>query len=103
MRGGCVALRGKLLQVGFFTKNVGEALMSRFVRSLRVLSLPSFKFGSALTPCGSPDVGSGDSLSCLFENLGFVRINCCAAIRGAVRTRWCLGGGRLSDRHFTGL
>lgn len=103
MRGECVALRGKLLQVRFVTQNTGETLVSRLVRTLRVLSLPPFKFGSALIPCGFPDVGSRDSLSRLFENLVYVRINRSAPIRGGVRTRGCLGRHGLANRFLNGL
>ena len=81
MRGVCVGLRGKLLEMRFLgKKNAREAVTSRFVRPFGVVSLPPLKLSSGLITCGFPNICPRDSLPRLFEDLRYVSINQLATI-----------------------
>jgi hypothetical protein len=70
--GECVALRGKLFQVGFFVLHVrffsehfGETLISSLVHLVWVPSLPPLKLCPSFVAHRFPNVGSGDPFPCL--------------------------------------
>src|SRR2546422_8813350 len=73
MRGnawGCMALRGKLLQVGFIdAQNPSEDLVGGLIRMFRVLALPALKFRPGLIACLAPNIFLRNPLARLAANL----------------------------------